>query len=53
MQTDDPTKARAELDKAIDNAEATRACARCGRRLTDPTSIAAGMGPTCRQKATT
>jgi hypothetical protein len=26
-------------------------CSRCGRMLTDPKSIAAGMGPVCREKA--
>jgi hypothetical protein len=26
------------------------ACGRCGKPLTDPTSIAAGLGPECRKK---
>jgi hypothetical protein len=25
-------------------------CARCGRELTDPESIASGLGPVCREK---
>jgi hypothetical protein len=25
-------------------------CSRCGRRLTDPESIATGLGPVCREK---
>lgn len=27
-------------------------CARCGRTLTNPASIAAGIGPTCRRRIT-
>lgn len=27
-------------------------CARCGRTLTDPRSVAAGVGPTCRRRIT-
>lgn len=26
-------------------------CGRCGRRLTDPTSIESGLGPICRRRA--
>jgi hypothetical protein len=36
-----PTPARIELDGT---------CGRCGRRLTDPVSVAAGLGPECRER---
>lgn len=33
-------------------AATTTRCARCGRQLRDPRSVAAGVGPTCRKRIT-